>query len=94
MTMIKTLFRDKPYLVLLKLLEVTEETKTISWLHWKTKITFGHVDKIIEKMGEQGLVTTEKTGRIKEVVLTRKGRIFALGVEELVEKLEVIENEK
>lgn len=92
MTMIKILFRDKPYLVLLKMLEVTEETKTISWLHWKTKITFGHVENIIKRMEENELVTTEKKGREREVVLTRKGRIFSQEIEELIKKLELIKN--
>ena len=40
-------------------------------------------------MENNGIVTTEKKNRIREIILTTKGRIIAQEIEKMINKLEV-----
>tara|TARA_Y100000310_G_C20366650_1_gene661518 strand:+ start:256 stop:537 length:282 start_codon:yes stop_codon:yes gene_type:complete len=93
MTITEVLFKDKPYLILLKLLETTEAPKTQMWICWETRINFSHVTHLIKLFEKEGFVATERKGRIREVTLTTKGHIVAQKVKILVERLEEIEND-
>ena len=79
----------KPTLILLSLLKQTETPKSMTWLSWETKINFSHIIQIIKNMENNGIVTTEKKNRIREIILTTKGRIIAQEIEKMINKLEV-----
>ena len=81
------LFR-KPALILLSLLKQTETPKSMTWLSWETRTNFSHVLNLIKNMELNGIVSTEKRDRIREVVLTTKGKIIAQEIEKMINKLE------
>ena len=86
-TMQEILFR-KPTLILISLLKPTEIPKSMTWLTWETKINFSHIIGLIKTMELNEIITTEKRNRIREVILTKKGRIIAQEIKEMFDKLE------
>ena len=68
--------REKPALMLITLLNSTNEVYA-STLAKSVDCTYSHVVKILQEMEDAGLVTFEKTGRLKYLKLTKKGEDVA-----------------
>ncbi|MGV8087034.1 MAG: DUF2250 domain-containing protein [Candidatus Woesearchaeota archaeon] len=68
--------REKPAMMLVTLLNATNEIYA-STLSKSVDCTYSHVVKILQEMEDAGLVTFEKTGRLKYLKLTKKGEEVA-----------------
>lgn len=60
-----------------------EKYYTVIRLAKATDSTYSHITNIIQVFEDQGLVRSERVGRIKKVYLTAEGIIAARGVEAL-----------
>ncbi|MGM5481783.1 MAG: winged helix DNA-binding protein [Nanobdellota archaeon] len=65
-------FREKPALMLIHLLRKNGEVYASS-LAKTVDCTYSHVVKVLQDMQKAGLVTFEKRGRLKVLILTKKG---------------------
>ncbi len=65
-------FREKPALMLIHLLRKNGEVYASS-LAKQVDCTYSHVVKVLQDMQSAGLVTFEKRGRLKVLILTKKG---------------------
>lgn len=65
-------FREKPALMLIHLLRKNGEVYA-SNLAKQVDCTYSHVVKVLQDMQNAGLVTFEKRGRLKVLILTKKG---------------------
>ncbi|MFP4118794.1 MAG: winged helix DNA-binding protein [Candidatus Woesearchaeota archaeon] len=65
-------FREKPALMLIHLLQKNGEVYASS-LAKTVDCTYSHVVKVLQDMQKAGLVTFEKRGRLKVLILTKKG---------------------
>jgi len=65
-------FREKPALMLIHLLRKNGEVYASS-LAKQVDCTYSHVVKVLQDMQTAGLVTFEKKGRLKVLILTKKG---------------------
>ncbi len=65
-------FREKPALMLIHLLRKSGEVYASS-LAKQVDCTYSHVVKVLQDMQRAGLVTFEKRGRLKVLILTKKG---------------------
>ena len=65
-------FREKPALMLIHLLRKNGEVYASS-LAKAVDCTYSHVVKVLQDMQRAGLVTFEKRGRLKVLILTKKG---------------------
>ncbi|MGE0793345.1 MAG: winged helix DNA-binding protein [Candidatus Woesearchaeota archaeon] len=65
-------FREKPSLMLVNLIRKQGEIYASS-LAKTVDCTYSHVVKVLQDMQRAGLVTFEKKGRLKVLVLTKKG---------------------
>jgi len=68
--------REKPAMMLVGLLNATNEVYA-STLAKTVDCTYSHVVKILQEMEDAGLVSFEKTGRLKYLKLTKKGEEIA-----------------
>jgi predicted transcriptional regulator len=68
--------REKPAMMLVTMLNATSEVYA-STLAKSVDCTYSHVVKILQEMEDAGLVTFEKTGRLKYLKLTKKGEEVA-----------------
>lgn len=68
--------REKPSMMLVQLLTSNSEMYA-STLAKNVDCTYSHVVKILQEMEDAGLVTFEKTGRLKILKLTKKGEEVA-----------------
>lgn len=68
--------REKPAMMLVNLLNSTNEVYA-STLAKTVDCTYSHVVKILQDMEDAGLITFEKTGRLKYLKLTKKGEEIA-----------------
>jgi predicted transcriptional regulator len=68
--------REKPAMMLVNLLNATNEVYA-STLAKTVDCTYSHVVKILQEMEDAGLVSFEKTGRLKYLKLTKKGEEIA-----------------
>ncbi len=68
--------REKPIELLLCLIR-RNKAKYPSMLAKESKCTYSHTVHLLQKMEKSGLVKFEKKGRLKLVVLTRKGEKVA-----------------
>jgi predicted transcriptional regulator len=75
-TMFRVLFREKPAKLLLTLL-VTQKEIYASSIAKKIDCTYSHIVKILKTMEEKGVVIFKRKGRLKIVVLTKKGEEVA-----------------
>lgn len=64
--------REKPAMMLVTLLNSNAEVYA-STLAKSVDCTYSHVVKVLQEMEDAGLVTFEKTGRLKYLKLTKKG---------------------
>ena len=65
-------FREKPALMLIHLLNKNNDVYASS-LAKAVDCTYSHVVKVLQDMQHAGLVTFEKRGRLKVLILTKKG---------------------
>lgn len=70
-------FREKPALMLIHLLQKSGEIYASS-LAKSVDCTYSHVVKVLQDMQRAGLVTFEKRGRLKVLILTKKGEEIAI----------------
>ncbi len=75
-------FREKPALMLVKLLNKTADIYASS-LAKSVDCTYSHVVKILQEMSKAGLVSFEKQGRLKVLNLTKKGQEVAAHIEKI-----------
>ena len=68
--------REKPSMMLVTLLNSNNEVYA-STLAKSVDCTYSHVVKILQEMEDAGLVSFEKTGRLKYLKLTKKGEEVA-----------------
>ena len=66
------LFREKPTMMLVGLYNAKGEIYASS-LAKTVDCTYSHVVKILQEMEKAGLITFNKTGRLKLLALTKKG---------------------
>lgn len=76
-------FREKPALMLINLLQKNGEVYASS-LAKSVDCTYSHVVKVLQDMQKAGLVTFEKRGRLKVLILTKKGEEIALLFDKVV----------
>ncbi len=76
-------FREKPALMLIYLLRKNGELYATS-LAKAVDCTYSHVIKVLQEMQLAGLVTFEKKGRLKVLILTKKGIEVASLVDKVV----------
>lgn len=67
------LFREKPVMMLITLLNTNEEMYA-STLAKAVDCTYSHVVKVLQEMNKAGLVSFQKRGRLKILTLTKKGK--------------------
>lgn len=79
-------FREKPALMLVGLLRKQGETYASS-LAKSVDCTYSHVVKVLQDMQKAGLVTFEKKGRLKVLVLTKKGIEVATLIDKVITTL-------
>ncbi len=77
-------FREKPALMLVNLKNAKSDIYA-SNLAKQIDCTYSHVVKILQQMEKAGLITFQKSGRLKILTLTKKGN-------EVAEKIEAITN--
>jgi predicted transcriptional regulator len=70
-------FREKPALMMINLLQKSGEAYASS-LAKNVDCTYSHVIKVLQDMQKAGLVTFEKRGRLKVLILTKKGEEIAI----------------
>lgn len=73
-------FREKPVLMLVKLLNSKKDEKVemyASSLAKQIDCTYSHAVKILQQMAKHDLVNFEKQGRLKLLTLTKKGEQVA-----------------
>lgn len=78
------ILREKPVMMLVHLLNANAEIYA-STLAKSVDCTYSHVVKVLQEMEDAGLVSFEKTGRLKYLKLTKKG-------EEIAKHLDAINN--
>mgnify|MGYP002069934556 FL=1 len=76
--------REKPAMMFVTLLNSNNEVYA-STLAKSVDCTYSHVVKILQEMEDAGLVSFEKTGRLKILKLTKKG-------EEIAKHIDAINN--
>ena len=67
-----TFFREKPAMMLVTLLNKNNDVYASS-LAKIVDCTYSHVVKILQEMQKAGLISFEKQGRLKVLILTEKG---------------------
>lgn len=75
-------FRRKPALMLIALRRLSR-AKYGSLLAKEVDCTYSHAVKILQNLERLGLVSVEKKGRIKLIVLTKKGSEIAENIENI-----------
>ncbi len=70
------MFREKPAMMLVELLESDEELYA-SALAKAVDCTYSHVVKVLQQMNDAGLLEFDKRGRLKILILTDKGEEVA-----------------
>jgi len=79
-------FREKPALMLIELLRRNNDMYASS-LAKTVDCTYSHVVKVLQDMQRAGLVTFEKRGRLKVLILTKKGIDVATLMDNVVSTL-------
>jgi predicted transcriptional regulator len=76
------LFREKPTMMLVTLLNTNEEMYA-STLAKAVDCTYSHVVKVLQEMNKAGLVGFHKQGRLKILSLTKKGEKVASSLNDI-----------
>lgn len=77
----KTLFREKPAMMLVELKNAKSEVYASS-LAKTIDCTYSHVVKILQDMEKEGLINFDKQGRLKLLTLTKKGQDVAMKIDD------------
>lgn len=77
--MFSVIFREKPAKLLLTLLNTQKEIYASS-IAKKIDCTYSHIVKILQIMEHKGVVIFKRKGRLKIVVLTKKGEDVAKNI--------------
>jgi predicted transcriptional regulator len=80
--MFSVFFREKPTMILLGLNNTDNEVYASS-LAKSIDCTYSHVVKILQQMQNEDLVVFNKTGRLKLLKLTKKGKEVAMAIEKV-----------
>ena len=80
--MFRTLFREKPAMMLVELKNSKAEVYASS-LAKTIDCTYSHVVKILQDMEKEGLINFDKQGRLKLLTLTKKGQDIALKIDDV-----------
>lgn len=75
-------FREKPALMLINLHRKNGDMYASS-LAKTVDCTYSHVVKVLQDMQKAGLVTFEKRGRLKVLILTKKGMEIAAMIDKI-----------
>jgi DNA-binding MarR family transcriptional regulator len=75
-------FREKPTMMLIGLYNAKSEVYA-SNLAKQVDCTYSHVVKILQQMQKAGLINFNKTGRLKLLALTPKGKEVAENIEKI-----------
>jgi predicted transcriptional regulator len=75
-------FREKPAMMLINLYNAKSEVYA-SNLAKQVDCTYSHVVKILQQMQTYGLINFNKTGRLKLLTLTPKGKDVAENIEKI-----------
>jgi len=75
-------FREKPAMMLINLNNAKSEVYA-SNLAKQVDCTYSHVVKILQQMQKYGLINFNKTGRLKLLTLTEKGKEVAESIEKI-----------
>jgi DNA-binding MarR family transcriptional regulator len=75
-------FREKPAMMLINL-HIAKSEVYASNLAKQVDCTYSHVVKILQQMQKHGLINFNKTGRLKLLSLTPKGREVAESIEKI-----------
>ncbi|MBI4141544.1 winged helix DNA-binding protein [Candidatus Woesearchaeota archaeon] len=78
----KTLFREKPAMMLVELKNAKAEVYASS-LAKNIDCTYSHVVKILQDMEKEGLINFDKQGRLKLLTLTKKGQDVAMKIDDV-----------
>ncbi len=78
----EVLFRKKPCMMLVELVESDEELYA-SKLAKRVECTYSHVVKVLQQMHDAGLLEFEKRGRLKIISLTEKGEDVASNISDV-----------
>lgn len=81
-------FKDKQVRLMLTLMDQTKEWH-IADLARQSGVTYLHTSKFVSKCEEHGIMTSEKHGRIKRIILTKKGEEVARSLMSINEKINV-----
>ncbi len=84
------LFKDKQ-MRLLMLLTTQNKEWHISDLAKEANVTYIHTSKFIKKCEDYGIVSSEKHGRVKRLMLTEKGAQIAKSVASIMDKMVLLE---
>ncbi|MDE1834305.1 MAG: MarR family transcriptional regulator [Candidatus Micrarchaeota archaeon] len=84
------LFKDKQIRIL-SILTTPNREWHISDLAKEANVTYIHTSKFIKKCEEYGIVTAEKHGRTKKLILTEKGNYIAKSVANIQERMKLPE---
>ncbi len=79
--------REKPVKIFLGIKTTKDDSIYTTVLSKQADCTFSHTFKILNSLEKMGLVTFEKTGRIKTVKLTDDGKEVATNLDSIVKKL-------
>ncbi len=80
------LFREKPVMMLVTLLNSNEEMYA-STLAKAVDCTYSHVVKLLQEFHKAGLITFDRQGRLKILHLTKKGKTVATHLDKLESEL-------
>lgn len=83
---VNVFFREKPAMMLANLLNSTNEVYA-SNLAKSVDCTYSHVVKILSEMQKAGLINFQKTGRLKILTLTPKGKEVAKNIDNIMRLL-------
>ena len=68
-----TIVRERVPEILIEIFNSKDFNVSVSYLAKKVDMTFSHTGNLINQFQNAGLITTEKTGRIRSITLTKKG---------------------
>ena len=78
----KILFREKPAMMLVELRNAKAEIYASS-LAKNVDCTYSHVVKILQEMEREGIINFDKQGRLKLLLLTKKGEQVADAIDKI-----------
>jgi predicted transcriptional regulator len=81
--LVNLFLRNKPAFILMKIQACVNKCYA-SNIAKEVDCTYSHTVRIIQQLEKEGLLTFDKTGRIKTITLTKKGKDIADTLKKLV----------